>query len=423
MTKFALMTRLLTLILIVLILPQTLHAQAPIRVMTWNTLWYGNGASTRNDDFRQVIDEVAPIILCTQEMASDEGGLSPDASATAFKTNVLDVLQPGLWSKGPNTLMNSYGEDSEIFYRSDLVTRLTTRLVSTEGRSIEWGAYQIHGGGAPVCTLIVAVAHPKAGNTTDDAAQRSREIDSFISFLENTIPAGYENQPTLFCGDLNVYTSNEASYQTLLTHFADPINTPGNWNNNQTFAAVHTQSTRSYGGGLDDRFDQILADSSFFDGDGLEIDVASYTAFGNDGDHYNTSINDGQNSVVGDRTADALYYASDHLPVYVDLYHPLLSVDEAEQVLLPASWGIFDVYPNPFNGISTLRLTFDHAVQYSWTMRNELGQTVYTSGPLSSGAGNTMHSIRGENLTSGLYFLTVDVSGESAQTKRITLLK
>ena len=47
---------------------------------------------------------------------------------------------------------------------------------------------------------------------------------------------------------------------------ADPINTPGSWNNNEDFRGVHTQSTRTSssgfgggaGGGLDDRFDFIM---------------------------------------------------------------------------------------------------------------------------------------------------------------------
>lgn len=424
MRHSALLRTLATLILFALLFPVQALAQATIRVMTYNALNYLDSmGGTRNDDFQHVIEETLPMFLCMQEMQTD-------AAAAAFKTNVLDVIQPGLWSRGPNTLQDEYTDDTEIFYRSDLVTRLTTRMITTELRSIEWGAYQLHGGGAPVCTLLVAVAHPKAGNTTSDAEQRAREIGEFIDFLETNIPSQYAGQPSIICGDFNVYTSNEASYQELLDVYADPINKPGSWNNNSTFAAIHTQSTHSSGtilysgGGLDDRFDQILVDSSFFDGEGLEVDIASYTAFGNDGQHYNKSINDlPLNTAVGDQTADALYYASDHLPVYVDFYHPLLSVGEGWRSALPAQWGLIDVYPNPFNAMATLRVSLDVSARYSVSLFNEMGQLVQSLGPFDGQPGVQIHSIRGQKLSSGFYFLTVSVEGQPTQTRRITLLK
>ena len=42
----------------------------------------------------------------------------------------------------------------------------------------------------------------------------------------------------------------------------------------------------------------------------------SYTAYGNDGLHYNDSINRPPNNAVGQTIADAIHYASDHIPVF-----------------------------------------------------------------------------------------------------------
>ena len=42
----------------------------------------------------------------------------------------------------------------------------------------------------------------------------------------------------------------------------------------------------------------------------------SYNEYGNDGNHFNDSINQPPNAVVSQQIADALHYASDHLPVY-----------------------------------------------------------------------------------------------------------
>lgn len=48
---------------------------------------------------------------------------------------------------------------------------------------------------------------------------------------------------------------------------------------------------------------------------GIEYVENSYRAYGNDGNHFNLSVNEGDNDSVSSNVADALFYASDHLPV------------------------------------------------------------------------------------------------------------
>ena len=92
-----------------------------------------------------------------------------------------------------------------------------------------------------------------------------------VTEFTNTLGDLDPNSFVLFAGDLNIYTSTEPAYIELLDPtnpivLVDPIDTPGAWNNNEDFTAVHTQSTRTSsgpfgagaGGGLDDRFDFIL---------------------------------------------------------------------------------------------------------------------------------------------------------------------
>jgi hypothetical protein len=81
------------------------------------------------------------------------------------------------------------------------------------------------------------------------------------------------------------------------------------------FANVHTQSprVRQFDGGMDDRFDFVLISSY------LSWVSGSYTAFGNDGHHFNDSINAIPNTAVDGVTAQVLHDASDHLPVFLDL--------------------------------------------------------------------------------------------------------
>jgi hypothetical protein len=45
----------------------------------------------------------------------------------------------------------------------------------------------------------------------------------------------------------------------------------------------------------------------------------SYVIYGNDGKHFNKAINKPKNRVVSPEMAEALYEASDHLPVVINL--------------------------------------------------------------------------------------------------------
>jgi hypothetical protein len=100
------------------------------------------------------------------------------------------------------------------------------------------------------------------------------------------------------------------------------------WNSNDLFAPYDTQcpclhcpslSPLTYaGGGMDDRFDIIFTSYSLADGQG--VDYVNYYAFGQDGQHFNGDINGPPtNAAVGQAVADALWGASDHLPVIAEL--------------------------------------------------------------------------------------------------------
>ena len=73
---------------------------------------------------------------------------------------------------------------------------------------------------------------------------------------------------------------------------------------------------------MDDRFDFVLVSYALDDGDGLDYVDYSYTAYGNDGLRFNNDINDPTNTIVSAAIADALYGASDHLPVFLELQTP-----------------------------------------------------------------------------------------------------
>ena len=69
---------------------------------------------------------------------------------------------------------------------------------------------------------------------------------------------------------------------------------------------------------MDERFDLILISQTINDDGGITLNTSSYTSMGNDGNHNDESVNELPNTAVSTTVADALYYSSDHLPVYAD---------------------------------------------------------------------------------------------------------
>ena len=70
---------------------------------------------------------------------------------------------------------------------------------------------------------------------------------------------------------------------------------------------------------MDDRYDMILVSYRLDQNSELTYMPGSYIVCGNDGKHLNKSINDPENKIISSDIADALYKASDHLPVIIDL--------------------------------------------------------------------------------------------------------
>ncbi len=286
-----------------------------IRVMTYNLLNYSTTSNDRNDEFATIINEIDPDIILAQEVINND-------AADDFLDEVLD----GTWSRTPGPLLGT--SDEYAFYRNDLFELVSHASVPTDLRNHE--IYQFAALNIPTEPEIwFGNTHLKASQGEED-----RRYDEVLDLLSYMTSEDLYSTDFFFCGDFNIYTSSEPAYQALMNAgFEDPIETPGNWHDNASLAAVHTQSPRtsSFGGGatggMDDRFDFILAQESLFDSEGWDVLATTYTAFGNDGNHFNQAINNGTNSVVSPEVADALHAASDHIPVFVDVGYWLSGED------------------------------------------------------------------------------------------------
>jgi exonuclease III len=277
--------------------------------MTYNLLNYpGSDTTGRNPYFRTILSATQPDILVVQEITSQAG-------VNGFLNNILHPVNSGY---AAGTFINGPDTDNAIFFKSDIFSFVSNYPVQTALRDINEFKL-VHN--ATNDTLNIYSVHLKANNTAEDRLKRAAEVDS-LRKRTNSFSPGTD---FLVVGDFNIYGSSESAFQKLLDeinsgYFIDQLNLVGTWNNS-SFANYHTQSprVRSFGGGatggMDDRFDMILMSQAVIDSGGINFIPGSYTVYGNDGNHYNDSINRPPNSAVSQQVANALHYASDHLPV------------------------------------------------------------------------------------------------------------
>jgi hypothetical protein len=317
--------------LCLLLPPSAAHA---LRVVTWNLLAYDDAAvPLRRPHLLTVLPGLAPDVIIVQELLT-----APAADSFA---SVLRAALPGRrWIGGSATFLLS--AQSAVYYDSLQVSHGTfLAAIATGGpRQVLFAILRPNGYRANAAAFRLYSAHFKAGDGAggfsppSDSATRTLECKNLRTTL-NTAPVGTN---LLFGGDTNFYGSFETGYTRLTESQADndgrlkdPYSLPGLWNQ-PAYAPYHSQSPCNgacigSGGGMDDRFDMLLGSYSLSDGVGLDLVPGAlpggYGAYGNDGLHYNDSIDGGGvNTAVGLTVAAALRLASDHLPVLATLQLP-----------------------------------------------------------------------------------------------------
>lgn len=367
---------------------------AQLKVATYNILNFPqNYGLEKIDDFRKIIDYLNPDILVVQEMQSQYG-------IDLFLDSVLNYHSPkfsaGPFHDGPDT-------DNAIFFRKDKIEFIDALYIPTCNRDI--ARYHLKIKESQYEFFIFSV-HFKAGTGSENESIRLQEAVT----LRNHLDSLGGDKEILVVGDFNFYY-DELGYKKLLDsvesisgRLFDPLGTGGLWHENRSYSYLHTQSTRNEnlpdggaGGGLDDRFDIILCSKGPLDTNGIFLPVESYTTFGNDGNHFNKSINVGINQAVPDEVADALYFASDHLPVYVHLLEQYITSTQYEQ---------FVVFPNPMQKEAHILFPhYDDFQEAKITITNILGQRLFetkTKNPVGL-------TITNPHLKIGIYFVHLEI--------------
>lgn len=307
-----------------------------LNVMVYNLLNYGNntttGCTAENNNVANkrgwlttIFNHLKPDLIGVNELGNNP------ILANSLVNNVFNNPQSHApfaavpWDQdNPST-----GIVSLAFYNTNKLTLVENRVINTIVRFPRFYRFYYNdpalADGADTVFLSVVVTHNKAGNTASDRADRHVMAEAIMNFLD----ARGKSENRLIMGDFNVYSSTEESYQSFTnsrdgrTRFVDPINRPGTWSNQTAFADIHTQSTVSSsngcltGGGLNDRFDFILANNAIMaDSFGLRYLQGTYKAVANDGQRFKKALNSAPtNTSVPENVLDALVRMSDHLPV------------------------------------------------------------------------------------------------------------
>ena len=304
-----------------------------LRVVAWNLLAYDEvAAHARRANTIIALNALDPDVIVVQELLTA-------GAADSFVTFLRAALPAKRWIGGNNTFI--LGTQSALYYDSLQVTHSNLTSINTGGpRQVLVSLIRPNGYRANAASFRLYSIHFKAGNGAGgtspptDSSQRTLECTN----LRNTLNAAPAGTNLLMGGDTNFYGSFETGYTRLTESQADndgrlkdPYTMPGLWNN-ASYAPYHTQSPCNgvcigSGGGMDDRFDMLLGSYSLNDGVGLDLVSGAlpggYGAFGNDGLHYNDSIDGGGvNFAVPLVVASALRQCSDHVPVVANLQLP-----------------------------------------------------------------------------------------------------
>ncbi|MFM7808060.1 MAG: endonuclease/exonuclease/phosphatase family protein [Planctomycetota bacterium] len=309
-------------------------ASAQIRVAHWNICDFkGNTAAvTRVIQAMHADDRsgwAQPIDIITFNEVSS-------TTKSQLQTVVNNAAPTGVtYTLATFTINSESGGAQAMFFRSDRFSEITSGHVDISTgatRYTDRWLLQLSGYADAKARIYVYGSHLKASSGSTNESERLSGINAIRSNAD-ALGAGV---PVIYTGDYNFYTNAESGYIKLVSagtaQAVDPYGT-SNWMGSGG-AVRHTQAPAVspccglVGGGLDDRFDFIMPSVAANDGNGISMLASTMRAVGNDGAHYNTDINAGNNTYFpGDLTrsnalSDDLVIASDPIPQILEFTVP-----------------------------------------------------------------------------------------------------
>ena len=301
-------------------------AQETLQAMFYNVFKFPNALpNNREIILRDILDEYQPDLFMVCELASEAGA---DLILNTALQNQEDVFARAAFV--PDLTDPADPLQTMVFYNTRKLTLASQQKLPTVYRDINQYSFVLNTDTAEPIHLEVFVAHLKSSTGTANQQKRLQMVEVVTNQLANLTQP---NTFVLFSGDFNLYKSSEPAFQKILSldnaiKMVDPLNAPGNWQDNLSFSYLHTQSTRvqntgfggganaGAGGGLDDRFDFIMMSDNFHTNSRFTYVDGSYKAYGNNGNCMNMDVKDENCTGEFSQTLrNNLYYMSDHLPV------------------------------------------------------------------------------------------------------------
>lgn len=408
-----------------------------LKFMCYNLMFYraSNPPCTHNQTpsqravwLKTIVDHVNPDIFVVNEL-----GATP-TNANNILTTVLNTDSVDRFHQANYSNNNFSNLTNMLFYDSTKVGLHSQTVVSKDlsnqdlVRVIDlYTMYHKDPGlalGADTTYFVVVAAHLKAGNTIPDEIERGEAAKALMSYLSSSV----QHENVILCGDLNLYDNAEPAFQELTNYsvaserFIDPLGQVGNWHDNSSYASIHTQSTRSNsancfsGGGMDDRFDFFLISDAVRRGDdNVKYNTSSYSAIGQDGGHFNQSINAGTNSSAPAAVISALYNLSDHLPLSMTADFTLSNIGLEENSLASKLF-----VANPVENLLRIRFNEAAGTELSVALMDMSGKKRLRTVEL---AGDAMQAeLNVSDLPKGVYLLNIVGNGYLAYTKKIVKL-
>lgn len=292
-----------------------IYSQDTLKIMTHNILKYSTSHyATRYNDFKEILMHVQPDIVICQEV--EESAAAQLLLDNAFTPAGIGPFTRATFVDGPDT-------DNSLFFNTSKVKFKSQTQISTGLRNItHYKLYTLISAGDTAWINLFSLHLKASTGFENERLLECKDLCTYMASLSST-------QNIIVGGDFNFYSNiTETGFNWLTvsgcSHLLyDPINRPGDWNNNTSFKDIHTQSTRTSNepdggstGGMDDRFDFMLVNYPVLAGTSkVRYVPGSYTVVGQDGNHFNAAINAAPtNTAVPVSVANALYNMSDHLP-------------------------------------------------------------------------------------------------------------
>ncbi|TVQ16030.1 MAG: hypothetical protein EA361_04825 [Bacteroidetes bacterium] len=409
-------------------------AQDTIRVMQYNLLFYGyytdfctpenNNTDQKDQYLRTILGQFQPDIFAVNEMGRGAHNVTR-LRDNALNVDGVDYFEHATYTNSTNSwFANALYYDSRKFgLYNETVPSSTLRDINLYTLYYKTEDLAVTG---DTTFLTCIVAHLKAGQSASDQQTRTAMVNNVMAYLHNNNYSGN----ILFMGDFNMKSSFEQAYQRMVAHsnpdirFYDPIDVSGVWGHNPDMAPYHTQSPRTGShpcfvtGGLDDRYDFILASNSIMQGlDGFHYVEDSYTTIGQDGIRYNQSLISPPNYSQPQEIISALYNMSDHLPVMMDMVvtTPLSTPD------IPGDFDLSVSFQNPVKDRLKLEIQNDIPGEikvrfYALTGLLAFEQSFYKT------AGNAFFELELDMLPSGIYLMQVELTGGAKFSGKVVKL-